>query len=380
MTTTVARDGQSELSTFRDAQTGREIWQLTRSDQASFHSYYDLCPWSPDGTKIVFCGMTPGQNGADIYWLDVADGTIHWCGHSQLAGPHEGAQQQWLGADARIAYKDRDDDGLCVRIVDLATGARARLPGTLRMAAPDGRRFASHTDTRDEVALAQRDTAGLFLSSLDGAAPRLLVSLAAALAVNPRRDEIAGRHLYIKHPKWSPAGDRLMFVFTNEIHFEQLYGEPRVKDVYVVNADGTNPRYVCDFALGHHPSWHPDGQHIFLNRRPAPDQPHQFLLVDVDTGLAAPATTAIEGSGHPSFSPDGQRFLAEYVTKPLGGAARVVCMNLAANRADDLAHFTVVNHTHQGTHIHPTWSRDGRFALFNADYSGHAEVYVAPMA
>ena len=34
MATTVARDGQSELSTFRDAQTGREIWQLTRSDQA----------------------------------------------------------------------------------------------------------------------------------------------------------------------------------------------------------------------------------------------------------------------------------------------------------------------------------------------------------
>ena len=34
----------------------------------------------------------------------------------------------------------------------------------------------------------------------------------------------------MKHTKWSPDGSRLMFVFTNEIHFDRKYGElPRVK-------------------------------------------------------------------------------------------------------------------------------------------------------
>ena len=48
------RDGRSELTVRRDPATGKQIRQLTRSDEASFHSYYDLCPWNARGDKAVF--------------------------------------------------------------------------------------------------------------------------------------------------------------------------------------------------------------------------------------------------------------------------------------------------------------------------------------
>lgn len=182
-----------------------------------------------------------------------------------------------------------------MRVVELATGAVARVAGAMRMVSPDGRLFASHTDPHDEVAIARRESAGLSLTPVAGGAARLVASLAAALELHPQRGTIAHRHLYIKHPKWSPAGDRLFFVFTNEIHYERLYGEPRVKDIYTLDADGGNLRHVCSFPLGHHPSWHPDGRRILLNRRPAPDAPFQFLLVDAATGAAEVATDLIAG-------------------------------------------------------------------------------------
>lgn len=376
---TTPRAGRSEKRVFRDRRTDREIWQMTRSDQASFHSYYDLCPWSPDGMKIIFCAMTPGQGSGDIYWMDALEGTLHRCGHSRAVNPHTGAHQQWLGDGERFAYEDADAGGRVVRVVELATGAVARVAGAMRMVSPDGRLFASHTDPHDEVAIARRESAGLSLTPVAGGAARLVASLAAALELHPQRGTIAHRHLYIKHPKWSPAGDRLFFVFTNEIHYERLYGEPRVKDIYALDADGGNLRHVCSFPLGHHPSWHPDGRRILLNRRPAPDAPFQFLLVDAATGAAEVATDLIAGGGHPLFAPDGERLVAEYVTAARAGTGRVVCVDLARSRVDDLAHFPVVDHTHEGTHIHPTWSRDGRFVLYNADSSGSAEIYVVPL-
>lgn len=379
MTVTAPRAGRSEKRVFRDPRTGREVWQMTRSDQASFHSYYDLCPWSPDGTRIIFCAMEPGADRGDIYWMDATEGTLRRCGHSRAVNPHTGAHQQWLGDGERFAYEDRDEGGPVVRVVEPATGAEARVPGAMRMVSPDGRLFASHTDPHDEAAIARRDRAGLSLTTVDGGQPRLIASLAAALALNPQRDAIADRHLYLKHPKWSPAGDRLFFVFTNEIHYERLYGEPRVKDIYAVDADGGNLRFVCSFSLGHHPSWHPDGRRILLNRRPAPDAPFQFLLVDADSGAAEPVTDLIEGGGHPLFSPDGRRLVVEYVSASRDGEGRVVCVDLARSRAEELARFPVVDHTHEGTHIHPTWSRDGRFVLYNSDQSGHAEIYVVPL-
>jgi Tol biopolymer transport system component len=243
---------------------------------------------------------------------------------------------------------------------------------------------------RDEAALMQRGEVGVFvarmpsLGEVEGEAPRLIASTAAALAFNPRRDEIGHCHLYTKHAKFSPDGTRLMFVFTNEIEYDVKYAEPRVKDIYVVNADGSELRFVTHFTWGNHPSWHPDGRQILFNGRWGPNgsaersDPLRFMLADVDTGALSVATELIPGGGHPPFSPDGTKIAAEYVSRETG-EARVVCVDLAVQRVDELARARVTDHSHQGTHIHPTWSRDSRRVLFNVDQSGHSEIWVAPV-
>jgi hypothetical protein len=385
------RGGRSEQAIVRHPATGREIWQMTRSAQASLHSYYDLCPWSPDGTKLVFCAAAPDGSGSEVYWMEAGNSgvSLHFVGHSSAWNPHTGVHQQWIGGrgngtgEPLIGFEDRDASGRFVRIVDLSGSAVGRVEGTMRMVSSDGHRVASHTDPRDEAAILRRETAGVFIGGLDPrgerpAEPQMIVSLAQALAANPRRDEIADRHLYIKHAKWSPSGNRLSFVFTNEISYERLYNEPRVKDIYVVDADGGNLRYVCDFSLGHHPSWHPNGRMILLNRRESPGAPMRFLLADADTGAVEVATDLIDGGGHPSFSPDGTRIVTEYVTGR-HGEGRVVCVDLVRRRVEELVRFPLTDHSHDGTHIHPVWSRDGRAVLYNSDQSGHAELYVVPL-
>jgi Tol biopolymer transport system component len=160
------------------------------------------------------------------------------------------------------------------------------------------------------------------------------------------------------------------------------YGEPRVKDIYVVNADGSDLRFVSHFTWGNHPSWHPNGRQILFNGRLGPDggtersDPMRFVLAEVETGALSVATELIGGGGHPPYSPDGTKIAAEYVSRETG-EARVVCEDLERQRVEELARFRVTDHSHQGTHIHPTWSRDGRQVLFNVDESGHSEIWVA---
>ena len=386
VSTRTARDGRSELSEWRDAVTGKRIRQLTTSDEASFHSYYDLCPWNARGDKLVFCAVAQDRPGSDVYWMEASTGRLHFVGHSARGNPHTGVHQQWIGHGDVVAYEDQDERGPFVRLVDLESRRTGRLPGLARMVSPDGKWVASHTNHRDAEAIMRRDEAGVFVAPLpalgaaEGEAPRLIASTAAALALNPRKGEIDHCHIYTKHAKFSPDGTRLMFVFTNEIEYDVKYGEPRVKDIYAVNADGTGLRFVCHFTWGNHPSWHPNGRQILFNGRYGErgsterSDPMRFLLADVESGQLSVVTDAIAGGGHPPYSPDGTKIAAEYVERQ-SRAAKVVCVYPHTGRAEEVARFTVSDHSHQGTHIHPTWSRDGRELLLNVDQSGHSELW-----
>jgi TolB protein len=192
--------------------------------------------------------------------------------------------------------------------------------------------------------------------------------------IHPRRDEIAGWHLYVKHTKWSPDGRRLMFVFTNEIRYAPKYGElPRVKDVYVVNVDGTGLKRVCEF--GHHPLWHPNDREILANSEFEGRPGLSFVLTDVETGEQRLAASCMAGTGHPSISPDGTRLVVEHVL-PRQGYGSVNLVDLERDETEHLVQVRVTNHSHTGTHLHPAWSPDGRQILYASDVSGHAQLCV----
>ena len=178
--------------------------------------------------------------------------------------------------------------------------------------------------------------------------------------------------MFVKHTKWSPDGSRIGFVFTNEIHFAKKYGElPRVKDIYVINADGSGLKRVGEF--GHHPLWHPNGKEILANSPFKAGVKNSLVLTNVDAGEERLAATCIGGFGHPSFSPDGKWIAVDIVDRETR-AARIDLVDVDADTVETLVETTVTDHTHAGTHIHPCWRQDGSQLIYASDASGVAQL------
>lgn len=371
----------SEAFEFHDRITGRRVRQLTNSTQRSVHGYYDIPPWSPDGSRLAFSRMDDDAREGDICVMDADGGQLRVVAHSRSMSANDGAMAQWAADGRRVYFKDREEHAPVIGWVDADTGERGFYPGDLRMMCPVRDEQAWHTavgDMADHDVVERREEIGLFVQDLATGQSRCLATAADCLALHPRRDEIDRWHLFIKHSKWTPDGARLLFVFTNEIRFSAKFRElPRVKDVYVVNADGSGLKRVGQF--GNHPSWHPAGQEV-LSNSPFGDVPgNGLVLTDIDTGAERLATERIAGVGHPSFSPDGSHLVVDHVLGNEGyGSLNLV--DLAADRVEHLVQVRVVDHSHVGTHLHPVWSRDGRQILYASDATGTAQLCVLDVA
>ncbi|NLD73003.1 MAG: hypothetical protein GX649_09855 [Chloroflexi bacterium] len=366
-----------EAFTYRDPVTGREVLQLTNSHQRSVHGYYDLPPWSRRTGQIAFSSMEPGASEGGIYVMERDGSNITYLAHSRAMSANDGAMAQWSADGRRVYFKDREDSIPLIAWVDVERGEGDAIPGDLRMICPTGNLNVYHTQCAtmpDEALLRDRDGQGVFVMDLGTGATRMIVSVEECLAIHPRRDEIRNWHLYIKHTKWSSDGKRLMFVFTNEIRYAAKFAEePRVKDIYVVNMDGSGLRNVGEF--GHHPLWHPSGQEILANC-PWEGRPGlSLVLIDADTAERRLATTAIAGSGHPSFSPDGKYIAVDHVL-PREGYGSLNLVDAAANTVQHVVQLRVRDHSHVGTHLHPAWSWDSKQVLVASDASGASQLCV----
>jgi Tol biopolymer transport system component len=367
-----------EAFTFTDRVTGRTVRQLTNSDRRSVHGYYDLPPWNRQTGQIAFSSMTaPGATEGDVYMMDRDGDHITYLAHSEAMSPNDGARVQWSADGSRVYFADREGDQRLIAWVDVRTGEKNTYPGDLRMMSPTDNVGVYHTqcgDYPDHEVLARREDHGVFVQNLDDGTSVRIVSVADCWRTHPRRDEIADWHLYVKHTKWSPDGKRLMFVFTNEIRYASKYAElPRVKDIYVVNADGTGLKRVGEF--GNHPLWHPNGREILSNSRYEDSDWNCLVLTNVETGVQRLAASSISGSGHPSFSPDGRWVVVDHVLSGQGyGSLNLV--DVEADTVQHLAQFRVTNHTHTGTHLHPAWSHDSQQVLYASDASGVAQLCV----
>ena len=375
-----ARNGQlaaSEVSDFTDPITGCAVRQLTGAALRSVHSYYDIPPWSPTSGQIAFTRLAAEGSGGDICIMERDGSDLRTVAQTREVTLNDGAYPQWSADGERVYFRDRDGDRQLVGVLEAASGRVERLSGSLRMLSPAGHHNAYHTAfdrLPDHVVRDGKADHGVFVQDLASGVSRRLVSCADCLALHPRRTEVAGWHLYLKHCKWSPDGSRLLFVFTNEIRYADKYGElPRVKDVYVIDADGSGLRRVGEF--GNHPIWHPNGCEVLTNS-PYPGRPgNSLVLTDVDSGAQRLASAAIAGNGHPSFSPDGNMIAVDHVLQREGYGS-IDLVHTADDRVEHLVEMRVLDHSHVGTHLHPVWSRDGRQLLYASDASGCAQLCV----
>ncbi len=366
-----------EAFRFRDPVTGREVLQLTNSTSRSVHGTYCSPPWSRRTGQIAFSSLEPGVSEGSIYVME-GDGTdITYLAHSRAMSANDGAMTQWSADGRRVYFKDHEEGTALVAWVDLTSGEGDALPGDLRMICPTGDFCVYHTDCAvqaDHALLRDRDRQGVFVMDLATGGSRMIVSVEQCLAGHPRRDEIRNWHLYVKNTKWSADGRRLMFVFTNEIRYAGKYAEePRVKDICAVDVDGANLRNVGDF--GHHPLWHPAGKEILANCSWQGRPGLSLVLIDADTGQRRLATTAIAGTGHPSFSPDGRTIVVDHVL-PGEGSGSINLVNVAGNSVEHAWQLRVHDHSRGGTHLHPAWRWDSRQVLVASDASGVSQLCV----
>ncbi len=365
-----------------DGFTGRTIWQLSESSKRHIHAYFDLCPWSPSGDEATYFEHQPGDPAGAVILHCLTDGRKRSIGRTRCFNAHTGALQQWHPDGRSVLYCDEMDGLPAFSRVDVQTDRRHTSLGRLRMVSPDGTHVLfggrSGHDENDEAVLRKQEH-GVVLTDVNAARPgRLIISVADALELNPRRAEIADWHIYIKHTKWSPDGSRFFFVFTNEILYDRKYGElPRVKDLYVARADGSALRWLGEF--GHHPSWHPNGRQI-LFVQPV-EGVERFVLTDVDTRERTLFLSAI-ASGHPSLSPDGRRIITDY--RPRSDGALVpanrwglTLYDLASERQELIVTSPANGDTEWSRNDpHPVWHPDGAMIMYNDYRTGRPQVCV----
>jgi len=99
-------------------------------------------------------------------------------------------------------------------------------------------------------------------------------------------------------PRWSPGGDRLLFIRGEE-------NDPgKEPDIYVIKVDGTEERKLCP---GRWPDWSPDGKRIAFSRGGLPGGGVKIgASVYVSDAEGTGSREVVEGDC-PSWSPDGKR-------------------------------------------------------------------------
>jgi Tol biopolymer transport system component len=142
------------------------------------------------------------------------------------------------------------------------------------------------------------------------------------------------------------------------------------KDIYLMNADGSNVRRLTDAAGDDmNPIWSPNGRNIvFTSTRDgnnriyallsAPDKPDQF------TTQALTPNTA--DNGDPAWSPDNKRIA---FASQLNGNWDIYVVNADGS---DLQRLT----DHEAEDRNPVWSPDGKQLAFLSKREGNGELYV----
>jgi Tol biopolymer transport system component len=303
-------EGDPLFVTELDEKVGRQIYVA----RPGIHNHFPV--WSNDGAFIYFVHGLPLEE-SDVWRIRPTGGqpervTFH---NSRVTFPT-------LLDNRTLLYLATDDDGSGPWIY--AIDVERRVPHRVSMGVEEYMSLAASTDGRRLVATVSRATAGLWrvpiadgVSDESAATP---VSLPTARGLSPR----AGRgYIIYRAPKagmdglvkladgastelWSgvdgrplggpaiaPDGQRLAFVV-------QRRGVTRL---YVMNADGTDPRRIADeLDVRGTPAWSPDGQWLAI----AANRDGKPQLFKVPVGGGTPILLVNAYSIDPIWSPSGR--------------------------------------------------------------------------
>lgn len=385
---------------------GTAVWRLTAGPLEHKHTYHVVCPWSPDGQLLLMLQYQRDQQEASICVQEMTNGELREIGTTVSWNAHNAASQQWQGDQARILYEAELEDGVFTSVSVNPDGSDARTfqrrdMGVCLTTSPDGRWAYGGSPfgvlfPDDQVA--PRDDKGLMRLNLETGDSEVVLSLEDAIQLLPDPAEAEPCHMYAKMMIPHRRTGRLMFNLANSV-WDKAFDEPRIRTLITVNPDGSDPAYLGRSV--HHPNWHPSEERVLVNVLDFNEQ-LRFGLYQGDGSGLLHYIPAVNGSGHPSFRPDGQWICtdkgrgdlawislsdaatgreftaATYIPKPGDGYASFKAIKIRAageSLLDSLARVNAHLPKPAQTHAHGSWSRDGSLYLFNADLGDGSQLY-----
>jgi Tol biopolymer transport system component len=189
---------------------------------------------------------------------------------------------------------------------------------------------------------------------------------------------------YLFHSKFNPQGTRIMQVFRGRPAGRGM-NKPML---FTFNSDGSDIKLAIRWQQwapgGHHPNWHPDGEHLIMNLKPD-GKTMRFCQFRYDGSEFTVLSEKRLGSGHPSVTPDGRHLVTDaYPGERVALENQEVPIRLVDLEADEERNICTIYTLGKGKGVlrldpHPAWSRDYKQVCFNGAPEGKRQVFVAKL-
>lgn len=402
-----------DFAPYRAGKTVGEVTKVTPDDGIYIQTFYDICPFSPSErflavTRFPFQDREPRRGEtAEVCVVDLEKRSIEtvyktkaWC--TQL-----GANLNWGKTDRHLYTNDIvDDRGVCVQI-DLESGKARAFDGPMYHVAPDescvighppellnrtqrGYGIPDHPDKPRSLPPGAAKEEGLWRTDLKSGEKTLLVSLADAAKHISNPAAFEGGTFYFFHSKFNKQNTRIMEVM------RVVWPKKRKRSAIMLltfNVDGSDIREAISWdqwsSGGHHPNWHPDGEHLVMNLRPK--KRLSFVQFRYDGADFRTIAGSRQGSGHPSVDRSGKYLITDtytgnktFVKEDKEVPIRLI--NLETDEEREVCRMCTLglDRRHYQTVLridaHPAWSRDYKKVCFNGSSDGKKQVFIADLS
>jgi hypothetical protein len=396
--------------TYRKDKTAYPVTCVTPGDGFYIHTFYDVCPFSPT-QRYLAVNHLPFQDHdpelgetCDVCVIDLQDETIKTVYSTKGWGFQLGANLNWGVTDRYLYTNDViNNQGVCVQI-DLETGKRRAYSGPMYHIAPDescviGFPLDIINATQRGYGVPETPVArklkpgaaadeGLWRTDLETGRTTLLLSLADMAEKVPNIEKFSRGTFYFFHSKFNHQNTRIMQVVRCLIPGGGAKGwNPHL---FTFKTDGSDIRQAVSHAQwapgGHHPNWHPDGEHLIMNLKPD-GKTLRFCQFRYDGKDFRVLSEKRLGSGHPSITPKGDFLVTDsYPHEPVAlenGEVPIRLFSVPGDEEEMICSVFTFGGTSEGTlrcDPHPAWSRDYRKVCFNGAPGGMRQVFIADLA
>ncbi len=373
------------------------VKRLSPPDGQYFFGYYDLQPFSKDGSrhlvhKASFADrLQVKSDRCDIGILK--DGIFSKITDTLAWNFQQGAMLQWnpLCADGEIIYNDVGDDSCVGVVLDIKNGKKRFLERPVANVSKDGLYALSINFSRmynfrpgygyayfeDEFKNANHPADdGVFLVDMKNGKAKLVLSLDEIWQLTGKYFD-GDRKLVINHITFSPDASKFVALCRN---FPEP-GKPHRTVVIVCNRDGRNPEILCDYCYFSHYWWKDNDTLIAFgdgDGLPCGGEITNYIYkVSDGTGFKLSDVHFKDEDNHMSLDSSGRYMLNDtYPDKMRIQKLSVYDTETDSNIFVGGFYSPDVPIIDIRCDLHPRWARNGKVFTFDSTHEGFRGVYM----